>query len=62
MHRTDCLTTAVQKTSHPDEFTLRYEVLRLRDKHGNPEWIGWKKSESAKTVMHLFSNQGRIVA
>jgi sporulation protein YlmC with PRC-barrel domain len=21
------------------------EVLRLRDKDGNPEWIGWKKSE-----------------
>lgn len=27
MHRTDCLTTAVQKTSHPDEFTHRYEDL-----------------------------------
>jgi Mu transposase, C-terminal domain len=27
MHRTDCLTTAVQKTSHPDEFTLRYQDL-----------------------------------
>ena len=21
------------------------EVLRLRDKDGNPEWIGWKKTE-----------------
>ena len=21
------------------------EVLRLRDKDGHPEWIGWKKSE-----------------
>ena len=27
MHRTDCLTTAVQKTSHPDEFTWRYQDL-----------------------------------
>ncbi len=27
MHRTDCLTTAVQKTGHPDEFTLRYQDL-----------------------------------
>ena len=27
MHRTDCLTTAVQKTSHRDEFTLRYQDL-----------------------------------
>jgi hypothetical protein len=27
MHRTDCLTTAVQKTSHPDEFTRRYQDL-----------------------------------
>jgi hypothetical protein len=26
-HRTDCLTTAVQKTSHPDEFTRRYQDL-----------------------------------
>ncbi len=26
-HRTDCLTTAVQKASHPDEFTLRYQDL-----------------------------------
>ena len=21
------------------------DVLRLRDKDGNPEWIGWKKTE-----------------
>jgi hypothetical protein len=21
------------------------EVLRLRDKDGNPEWIGWKRNE-----------------
>lgn len=27
MHRTDCLTTAVQKTTHPDEFTRRYQDL-----------------------------------
>ena len=27
MHRTDCLTTAVHKTSHPDEFTRRYQDL-----------------------------------
>jgi hypothetical protein len=27
MHRTDCLTTAVQKTRHPDEFTRRYQDL-----------------------------------
>ena len=27
MHRTDCLTTAVQKTTHPDDFTLRYQDL-----------------------------------
>ena len=27
MHRTDCLTTAVQKTSHSDEFTQRYQGL-----------------------------------
>ncbi len=26
-HRTDCLTTAVQKTSHPDDFTRRYQDL-----------------------------------
>jgi hypothetical protein len=26
-HRTDCLTTAVQKTGHPDEFTRRYQDL-----------------------------------
>ena len=26
-HRTDCLTTAVQKTSHPDVFTRRYQDL-----------------------------------
>jgi hypothetical protein len=26
-HRTDCLTTAVQKTSHPEEFTHRYRDL-----------------------------------
>jgi len=26
-HRTDCLTTAVQKTSHPEDFTLRYQDL-----------------------------------
>jgi hypothetical protein len=27
MHRTDCLTTAVQKTDHPDQFTRRYQEL-----------------------------------
>jgi hypothetical protein len=27
MHRTDCLTTAVQKTDHPEEFTHRYQDL-----------------------------------
>ena len=27
MHRTDCLTTAVQKTTHPDDFTQRYQDL-----------------------------------
>lgn len=27
MHRTDCLTTAVHKTTHPDDFTLRYQDL-----------------------------------
>jgi hypothetical protein len=26
-HRTDCLTTAVQKTSHPEDFTRRYQDL-----------------------------------
>ena len=26
-HRTDCLTTAVQKTGHPEEFTRRYQDL-----------------------------------
>ncbi len=26
-HRTDCLTTAVQKTGHPEEFTQRYKAL-----------------------------------
>ena len=26
-HRTDCLSTAVQKTSHPEEFTRRYQDL-----------------------------------
>ena len=26
-HRTDCLTTAVQKTDHPEEFTQRYKAL-----------------------------------
>ena len=26
-HRTDCLTTAVQKAEHPDEFTRRYQDL-----------------------------------
>jgi len=26
-HRTDCLTTAVKKTSHPDDFTRRYQDL-----------------------------------
>jgi len=40
MHRTDCLTTAVQKTSHPDEFTLRYQDLldhyRLKGCKTNP--------------------------
>jgi hypothetical protein len=41
MHRTDCLTTAVQKTSHPDEFTLRYQDLldhyRLKGCKTNPD-------------------------
>lgn len=41
MHRTDCLTTAVQKTSHPDEFTLRYKDLldhyRLKGRKTNPD-------------------------
>lgn len=40
MHRTDCLTTAVQKTCHPDEFTLRYQDLldhyRLKGCKTNP--------------------------
>jgi hypothetical protein len=40
MHRTDCLTTAVQKTGHPDEFTLRYQDLldhyRLKGCKTNP--------------------------
>jgi len=27
MHRTDCLTTAVQKTGHPETFTRRYQDL-----------------------------------
>jgi len=27
MHRTDCLTTAVQKTDHPETFTRRYQDL-----------------------------------
>ena len=27
MHRTDCLTTAVHKTTHPEDFTLRYQDL-----------------------------------
>jgi hypothetical protein len=40
MHRTDCLTTAVQKTSHPDEFTRRYQGLldhyRLKGCKTNP--------------------------
>jgi transposase len=27
MHRTDCLTTAVQKTDHPEQFTRRYQEL-----------------------------------
>lgn len=27
MHRTDCLTTAVQKADHPEEFTRRYQDL-----------------------------------
>jgi len=40
MHRTDCLTTAVQKTSHRDEFTLRYQDLldhyRLKGCKTNP--------------------------
>jgi len=26
-HRTDCLTTAVHKTTHPEDFTLRYQDL-----------------------------------
>ena len=41
MHRTDCLTTAVQKTSHPDEFTRRYQDLldhyRLKGCKTNPD-------------------------
>ena len=41
MHRTDCLTTAVQKTSHPDEFTLRYQDLldhyKLKGCKTNPD-------------------------
>jgi hypothetical protein len=40
-HRTDCLTTAVQKTSHPEEFTRRYQDLLdhydLRGCKTNPE-------------------------
>ena len=27
MHRTDCLSTAVQKTDHPEQFTRRYQEL-----------------------------------
>ena len=41
MHRTDCLTTAVQKTSHPEEFTRRYQDLLdhygLKGSKTNPE-------------------------
>jgi len=41
MHRTDCLTTAVQKTSHPEEFTRRYQDLldhyALKGSKTNPE-------------------------
>ena len=41
MHRTDCLTTAVQKTSHPDEFTDRYQDLLnhygLKGQKTNPD-------------------------
>ena len=41
MHRTDCLTTAVQKTSHPEEFTRRYQDLldhyRLKGRKTNPD-------------------------
>ena len=41
MHRTDCLTTAVQKTSHPEEFTRRYQDLldhyNLKGCKTNPE-------------------------
>jgi hypothetical protein len=40
MHRTDCLSTAVQKTSHPEEFTRRYQDLldhyRLQGCKTNP--------------------------
>jgi len=40
MHRTDCLTTAVQKTTHPDDFTLRYQDLldhyKLKGQKTNP--------------------------
>lgn len=40
MHRTDCLTTAVQKTTHPDDFTQRYQDLlahyRLEGHKTNP--------------------------
>jgi hypothetical protein len=40
MHRTDCLTTAVHKTSHPEDFTQRYQDLldhyRLKGCKTNP--------------------------
>jgi len=40
MHRTDCLTTAVHKTTHPEDFTLRYQDLlkhyRLEAHKTNP--------------------------
>lgn len=39
-HQTDCLTTAVQKTTHPDDFTQRYQDLldhyNLDGKKTNP--------------------------
>ncbi len=40
-HRTDCLTTAVNKTGHPEEFTRRYQDLldhyRLKGCKTNPD-------------------------
>ena len=41
MHQTDCLTTAVQKTTHPDDFTQRYQDLldhyKLGGRKTNPK-------------------------